>query len=359
MSPIVLQDCGATPVCSKWSARRDSCKGYVSLSDYSLVHLGSGDLNGKRPRSHTNISSPGSLHRETTNLQCGIMERDVVYHGDLIEFRSRLKCEACQFGNHTCVAQRNTDRCISCDGAGVTCIFARTLSLKGPKAYFEWEWLLNEIPTHLLREGIIGDVDKPPKRATSKSFHPPRAPRSHDDLVKLWRKAFLYCRIILRFRQGIRYKKRAINEESRSEDVVRRDSLSEQKLSALSFSSPLPGLVKRSLQEENTPDFLLSASSCSSKAGEGDHASGHFGVFMLDSTKGPTPFRKSRHLTEEGRKRANNIRRSGACAWCRKKKRRVWILHEHDFGILLRQPLVQSYRYRSGRCIRTLETHGP
>ena len=250
------------------------------------------------------------------------MEDDVLHHGDLVEFRSRLKCEACQRGDHTCIIQENTSRCISCDGAGVECIFARTVTLRGPKHRFQWEWLLNEVPTRSVEEGL--EMSK--TRISGESPRPLRPRHTPSDLRKLWRKAVLVCRVISRFRAVNRYKKNAINEASNHDSIATQDSISEQHLPAIfafSGGSKPPELWPQI--GGNAPDHrvLLPDSAYGLKVKEVDHARSPFAVFQIESMEKATP-RRRRQLSPRGKAWATQIRlRGGVCAPCRAAKRKV------------------------------------
>ena len=71
----------------------------------------------------------------------------MIEHGQLIEFLSHLRCEACQAGNHKCITQENDERCLICTGADGPCIFSRTVAVRGSKTAFKWAQLRhNDIP---------------------------------------------------------------------------------------------------------------------------------------------------------------------------------------------------------------------
>ena len=79
------------------------------------------------------------------------MAGNVVAQGELIQFKSLLRCEACQLGNHKCVLQESDDRCILCSGSDSECIFIRSGSgqVRASKSTFPWSWLIYETSTDL------------------------------------------------------------------------------------------------------------------------------------------------------------------------------------------------------------------
>ena len=256
------------------------------------------------------------------------MEGEVVHHRGLVEFRSHLKCEACQRNDNTCIVQRDTGRCISCKGAGVECTFARTLSLRGPKACFPWEWLLNASSTQSLEEGL--EISQ--RRILSKTI---RQPGPRRNLRQLWRKAFLVCCVINRFRAVNRYQRSAINNASNHKSVVTQDSLSKQHYPSI-FSIPR-GLsqVERSLQEpQNAGHTVLGPeNSCRSKVKEVGHTPGPFAVFEVGSMEEVNPRGKIRSLSQQASILATKTRYLRACSSCRLNKKRVRVRRDRRFEV--------------------------
>ena len=253
------------------------------------------------------------------------MEGEVLRHGELVEFRSRLKCEACQRGDHTCIIQSNTGRCISCDGAGVECIFTRTLILRGPKDRFPWEWLLNDIPTRSLKEGF--------KRISSESPQPLQPHRTPRNLEKVWRKAFLICRAINRFRGVNRYKKDVNNKAFNHESIITQD---------LKHYLPCISSIQGSLKSGSpfsqvgytAPDYrvLPPKNSYGSKVIEADQAPSSFGVFEVESMEEVFP-RSRRLLTQNNKNVLLGKGRTSACALCKHSKRKVRLLCDRHFEV--------------------------
>ena len=67
-----------------------------------------------------------------------IKPEEVIIHGDFGRFLGAARCEACQARSLKCALQESDEGCMACAGAGRDCVFARTVTVTGPKAIFSW-----------------------------------------------------------------------------------------------------------------------------------------------------------------------------------------------------------------------------
>ena len=70
------------------------------------------------------------------------MAENVVIRGDLIEFKSTSRCEECQNRNRDCIMKMNADACLLCSDSGRTCVFERTVRIRGSAAELSKDVLL-------------------------------------------------------------------------------------------------------------------------------------------------------------------------------------------------------------------------
>ena len=80
--------------------------------------------------------------REFNGAQDTSSSTDVVFHGDLIEFREQQRCEACAARNRKCIIQHGEESCMLCNDAGRACIFERNVRFRGPAHQFRWDTLV-------------------------------------------------------------------------------------------------------------------------------------------------------------------------------------------------------------------------
>ena len=71
------------------------------------------------------------------------MSEDLVLHGELAEFKSQSRCEACLNRNSRCIVQAKDDQCIGCAGAACECVFVRIITKRASKIGFSWDQLLS------------------------------------------------------------------------------------------------------------------------------------------------------------------------------------------------------------------------
>ena len=77
--------------------------------------------------------------------------KEVVFHGDLIEFREQQRCEACATRNKKCIIQHGEESCMLCNDADRPCIFERKIRLRGSALRSHWDALVTV--------GSVFDVD--------------------------------------------------------------------------------------------------------------------------------------------------------------------------------------------------------
>ena len=241
-----------------------------------------------------------------------------MHHGDLVEFRSRWRCEACQRGDRTCIIQRNTGRCLLCNHTGVECMFTRTLSVKGLRDCFQWEWLLNGIPTRSLDEGLSMSR----RRSSSGSPQPPRFHRTRKDLRKLWRRAFIVCRVINRLRAVDPYPERVINETSGG-FAPTQFSMSKQRPAGISGINEIPDGSKTEEVDHPLDPFVVFDVK-SMKELKTDQRRRFPILENEDFVRAVGLRRRARFMSQEGREFMTIAKRQGrACASCRRNKRKV------------------------------------
>lgn len=85
---------------------------------------------------------------------------DVITHGQLTEFRLKLRCEACQLGNRKCILQESDERCMLCTDADRHCNFVRTVVTSGPRSAFRWDQLLSQPPREIINSADFITTDK-------------------------------------------------------------------------------------------------------------------------------------------------------------------------------------------------------
>ncbi|MCJ1385802.1 hypothetical protein MMC17_008926 [Xylographa soralifera] len=70
------------------------------------------------------------------------MAEDVIQQGQLIQFRSQLRCDSCRRRDRKCIIQETDERCMLCSDAERECNFTRPV--KRPRTGFTWAQLLCE-----------------------------------------------------------------------------------------------------------------------------------------------------------------------------------------------------------------------
>ena len=70
--------------------------------------------------------------------------KNVVYHGDLVEFLDDYRCEACADGQRKCIMQQHDLSCMLCSDAERLCLFTRTIRMSGLPDEFSWDALISD-----------------------------------------------------------------------------------------------------------------------------------------------------------------------------------------------------------------------